>query len=577
MENTLEQVYAAHARRWHGGTRCLGAGLVALLLVVAGCHADPDDAAGQARELSDPVRRQNAIVNLHRLYTKALADRDGDRSSAEVRAIADAAADKLTQTYIDHPEDTQNGLDILELLKEMRDPRTLPALLKALDWRPEVSEEHAIRAAQTFQFMDLPDGKSKQVVSAISGALSKVTQSRGVDNRMRIEMIRALGALHDRSATSVLTKVATTQSENQNFLINRLAAQQLGRLGDPAAVPAMIKGLFLFAPSQPRMRMNDVAAEALVRIGRPSLAPLLKVLRGEHEAANAIAKTYIDAIRQRDARAAGQMSVRAVTSSEATFALGALGFRDALAPLIKETEGGDRARATNAVIALVRLGLRKSDIPRVRGVITKVFEETPSNLEGAAARAQLISAIRHMYDPGMLPFILKQMADREQHPQVRIEAATSYAMLANKSEAKELRQATAREPASTDGGYRENFAKNERALAAAVECNSDVQCWLGKLNANEAMVVRKAAYMLGRFGLGNAKVIDALVGKLDHGKIEVRLAVVAALDHVAVKGSQAGIDKIEELRTTEDGRAIWTQFSREALPIQARLRARTAG
>ena len=101
--------------------------------------------------------------------------------------------------------------------------------------------------------------------------------------------------------------------------------------------------------------------------------------------------------------------------------------------------------------------------------------------------------------------------------------------------------------------------------------------YIGKLDDSEQEVVRKAASMLGRLGRGNDQVINALVEKLSHSEAAVRLSAVAALDRVATNGSQAAIDKIDELREQEEGRAIWNEFSREALPIQARLRARLGG
>src|SRR5688572_6447870 len=125
--------------------------LCTVLWVLVGCHADPDDPAGQAKELADPVRREHALANIHRLYTGALAKHNGDRAAAEVKTIADATIDKLVETYVNNPEDTQNGQVILDVLYEMRDPRSLPALLKALDWREEVTDEHAYRAAKVLR------------------------------------------------------------------------------------------------------------------------------------------------------------------------------------------------------------------------------------------------------------------------------------------------------------------------------------------------------------------------------------------------------------------------------------------
>lgn len=117
-------------------------------------------------------------------------------------------------------------------------------------------------------------------------------------------------------------------------------------------------------------------------------------------------------------------------------------------------------------------------------------------------------------------------------------------------------------------------------LDAAGECDADVSCWTEKLGSDDKKVVRKAAYMLARYGRGNAEAVSALAEKLGHPEIEVRLAVVQALDHAATGENadaiDAAIQKIEELRAEEEGRSIWNQFSKEALPIQARLRNRAS-
>jgi HEAT repeat protein len=535
---------------------------------VVGCHADKDDPAGQAEELSDPVRRQNAISNLRRIYGDALADHGGDRSHPEVKKIADQIHEDLEQAYLNNQHDTQNALHMLEIMKTMQDPRTLDAFIAALDWRTEVTEEHAIRAAQALQDMEVPDDKKDKVIDALAKALRKVSGSRGIDNRMRINFLRALGKMEDPRATEVLADIATTQSEDQNFLINRLAAQQLGKIGDPEAIPALIKGLFLFAPSNPAMRMNDVASEALVRIGRPAYDSLLKVLKGEHEAANAIAKTYIEAVRKRDEAAASKMSVEDITSGEATFALGALGFPEAMEPLMAQIEADDISRRINAAIALVRLNHEAGDVAKVREAIQGVYEDAE-----VQAKPQLIAAARHLYDPKLLPFFLSQVKDTDLHPVVRLEGVKAYAMLANKQEQQALREVIEND----ESGYKEKFSELMPALDAARACNEDIACWIKKLEDKDPVVVHKAAYMLGRLGRGNQKAIDALVEQLDHSKIEVRLAAVAALDRIAVEGAPKAVAKIQDMREEEEGRSIWTQFRREALPIQARLRARAQG
>jgi len=539
-----------------------------------GCHAAEDDPEGQASELSDPVRRENAIFNLKEVYTETLAANGGDRNSADVKAVADVIVDPLTRAYIDYPEDRINGLAILDLLYEIQDPRSMPALIEALNWRTEVSEDHAVRAAQTIQAMNVPAADRANVIQALARSLERITDSRSEDNKMRVAMIRALGSLKDKGATDILTKIATKQDEKQNFLINRLAAQQLGELRDPAAIPALIKCLFLFAPNHPELRMNDVAAEALILIGRPSLKPLLKVLGGKDATANAIAKQYIDAIKARRPDLASRVAVRQVTGGEASFALGALGFSEALEPLLQEAASSDTARKLNAAIALVRVDVPEAQKDRVRSTLKKVYGDLPKGYQGVAMRAQLIAAIAHLYDAEMMPFIYAQVVDKKANPEVRLIAVQNYALLANKAEAANLATAIANEKPSEAGGYREKFEERKPLLELANECDTNVDCWVSKASSADADKARKGAYMLGRYAKGKDKAIDVLVGQLGSEDLGVRLAALMALDKIAVKGSPAAVSKIDELRTREEGQSVWTRFRGEALPIQARLRSR---
>lgn len=553
--------------------------IATLAALAIGCHADANDPAGQAGELSDAVRRENAIANIHRLYADALARADGDRTAEAPRGVADVTVERLTQTYVEHPEDLSNGLRILELLVEMRDVRSLPALTKALEWRPEVSEEHAIRAARVLQQIELSDAQKGEVVAAISAALDRVSQNRGVDNRMRIEFIRALGSLGDPRATPALTRVLMRQSESQDFLINRLAAEQMGRIADPASVPSLIQALYLFGPNNPAMRMNDVAAQALVRIGRPALEPLLATLRGENAEANQIAAQYIAAVRQRDAAAAAQMSQQSIVSNEAAFALGQLGFPEAIDPLIAESRTGagteelspaDSGRVMGSAIALVSINRAESDTQRIREALLAVYGRVP-----LPSQMQLLVGMQHFMDPALLPFFLEKAtrprdAD-DDIPDQRILAYRAYAFLAAGDEIAALRRLQQSEP---EGMTRDAWADFDPILTAATECTQDLACWTQKLTDSNPLVARKAAYMVARFGRGQPAAVAALVGQIGSADEEMRGDVLYALDYAATQGSPEAIARIDELAAQESGRAIWSHIESLARAIQARLQAR---
>jgi HEAT repeat protein len=582
--------------------------------VLIGCRASPDDPAGQAQELSDPVRRENALGNLQRLYTSALAaaqretqndpSRDprtltevpgepGQRPRPGPKAIVDASIDPLVRTYLDASDDTRNGATILDLLREMRDRRAIPAFVRALEWRAEVSEEHAITAARAIETMEIPEDKKEEVIQALTQALDRVQGSRGADNRMRIHFIRALGSMRDRRATPILTKIATRLAEDQNFEINRMAVDRVGTLADPAAVPALIKTLFLFAPNNPAMRMNDVGGQALVQVGRPAYEPLLGLLRGTNEDAARIAQNYVRAIEQRNAQAAALMDPRSIVIEEGCFALGQLGFREAIDPMIEQIQpltsltvqqatGGGEAnrqlygRALSCTTSLVQINRDEADTPRLRQTLIDVYqripEEWPPEAFGAS-RAQLLAAMMHTYDPGLLDFLHQIAADREALPDFRVMAVRSYAFLAASADLPRIRAVIAAEP--ENGAVREQFNTVAAALDTAEQCGDGLDCYVGKLADSNPIVVRKAAYMIARFGRGNASALTALIAQLDHANVEVRGDVLYAVDWVATSGSAEAVAEIERIRTAEEGRSSWNQIQSLAMAVRARLQART--
>jgi hypothetical protein len=544
-----------------------------LAFSVVGCHADPDDAAGQAKELSDPVRREHAIGNLTRLYAKALTEAKSDRSAPKVTQFADATHEQLVKTYIEHPEDTRNGELIMALLYEMRDPRTVPALLKALEWRTEVNEEHAITAARALAVTKLSTKDRPEAVRKLAVALDRVSGRRPVDNRMRVEFLRTLGELNDPAASEVLMKVALRQSEEQNFLINNLAVEQLGKLADPRTAPDLVEALFLFDPTDPRNRMTQTVPAALVRIGRPALAPLVNVLNEKDPKALANTRAWIEAIRQRAPQAAEQMDAHAEMKKEAAYALGVLGFSDAIKPLVELATSGEGGKAVDkgvqlaAAVALAQINRTEGETEQIRKVLITTFEN-----QEKMQRMQVLRAMQHMYDGGLQPFLLATAkAPEDELPDIRIIAMNAYSLLANKAEAV-LASAAIK---ADESPYKSTFESQNKALLAVAEaCDQDTGCWVGKLDGKDDEVVRKGAYMLARYGRGKQPLIDALVMKLDHPKELVRGDVLSALDFMAVGGSAAAVAKIEQIRKAEEGRAIWNHVKERAIATQAKLAAR---
>lgn len=531
----------------------------------------------------------DAIAAVDTQYRSALDAASGDRSAEGPRAVADATIDRLSTCYQASGGDVPTQSAIVDVLAEMRDARSVDVLISALDWQPEVSEGRAIVASRALGTITLDDATRGRAIDAVAAALGRITGARGVDNRMRIELLRRLGGWGDRRATPALVAVMLARSEAQDFLINRFACEQLAALRDPGAIPALIQALYFFSPNNPAMRMNDLAAEALVRIGRPALAPLVEALAGNDADANRIAAEYIEAVRLRDEEVAATMSVSSVVAGEASYALGSLGLPEALDPLMSElsqidqgerassfeTDPVDLAHMSAAALALVMVQTDAAGASRRRDALVSTYRRIdPDATPLGFRRSQLLVAMQHLGDPALIPFFLTEARRPRRGPDHlddRVLAFRAAAMLGDAAAARQLETLLAHEQ---DPDVRDAEDEYRPLLDAALACDADLACWIERLSGDDAMVARKAAVMTARYGAGQPAAIDALVAALGHRDEEVRAEVAYALDLAAPAGSTAGVARIDELHTAEDGRAIWAHVASLYRLVQARLEAR---
>jgi HEAT repeat protein len=396
-----------------------------------------------------------------------------------------------------------------------------------------------------------------------------VTGARPIDNRMRKSFIELLGKTKDKRATPILLEVALKQDESQNFLFNKLAAQQMVQIADPSAVDSLVKALYLFDMAEPKMRMQEDAEAALVAIGRPAVAPLLAAAKGKNDEVNKLVDLSIEAFRRRKyPDVPATMNHDTLVAREAVLALGRIGFRDSIDTLIEESAAEDPDRRMTAALALVSINRAPEDTPKIVEAMTKVYDRSDKQ-----ARPQLLVAFRHLYANEVMPLLQKVAKTTETElPPVQMYGWVSYALLANKEESKILGPILEKEEL-----IKPQLVDYQVAIKAAEQCDKNVECWLGKLKDKDKIVVRKAATMLARYGRGNEAAIKGLVELFGHSDLEVRNEALSAVDYIAVQGSDLAVKKIDELEASESGRSVWSNFSREALPTRSRLKTRSAG
>jgi hypothetical protein len=247
--------------------------------------------------------------------------------------------------------------------------------------------------------------------------------------------------------------------------------------------------------------------------------------------------------------------------------LGRLGFREALDTIVKEAQSSNADRRMTAALAIVGINRTAEDTPKIVETMTGIYDKADKQ-----SRPQLLVAFRHLYADEAMPHLLKvaQTTERELPP-VQMYGWVSYAMLANKAEAKHLRPIRDKEEL-----IKPHLVEYESAIKAAEECDRSIECWLGKLKDTDKIVVRKATNMLARYGRGSDAAIKGLVELFGHADLEVRNEALSAVDAIAVNGSDLAVKKIDELEAVEGGRSIWNNFKREALPARSRLAMRGA-
>lgn len=531
---------------------------------------DENDPGYWVKKLDDAIYRRQAVEQISRLYGTALSKNGGNRQAPAVRAIADTTVGPLVSTYTGHAEDNPNRLLIIRALKEMRDPRALPAFLAALEFTPDVSEESAASAAEALPYLTPPPVSA---IPKIADAYGRITENRGLDNRMRIAFIKALGAIGDRSAVPVLVRIMETESESQVYIINALAATTLGQFRDPTSVGPLVTALQKCRYDSNGLNSLDAAAaSALVRIGRPALQPLIDSLQMRNQEAQQAAQRCNQNVRQRQTEV-GADAWRVELIRRNAYAIGSLGLIEGIEPLRALLTNTDPVVRLSAATALATIGRS----PQIFDAISPLYAGF-SGEENSQARHQLIVAIRHLFDARAVEFLQRIADNSQEEPDARQLAFEAIVYLGDQSAIPIADRLITNERGRGDEAIMtDSFTQLRPVLQSAAECQARVECWVQKLGDANPKVVRKAAHMLGRLGQGSAAAQQALLQHLSTQDEQARVDMLYALDAISPQGSAAAVTRIDEIRRGEEGRAIQSHTDPLMLTIQARLQARAGG
>jgi hypothetical protein len=534
--------------------------------------SDESDPKTWSRRLEDPIQRGPAVKHLHDLFGDALLKAEKNRENAKVKALLDAMVAPLTQLYADGAvQDDETRKDLLALLADTHDPRTAPALAKALGEDPKTRPDELTLAAQATTIL-AKEGKALELrlVDALWDCFAKFRVSEAKSIRLTIAIHDAVLAVKHPSygpkAVEMLSSAVDPKSPfsrlDQLQFWQSTSIQVLGQLKYGAAARPLVATLL--TPS--KGELYGVVRSALLRMPNEAEGPLIAALKGTDPDFAKLASAYPD-------------------NAYVGFLAETLGYlsrnrgRDALVEALASADN-DQNR-TLLAMNLVRFPPERVSETAFLAAYKRVDPKSYVPLMGGVnARSSLLRASSHFYDAKLVDWLVKEKhaAKEEQLDEVTSDALDSLIKLMKPDQVKTVGLEVGKLV-----GLAVEKDKFKAASKVVEQCKVDVSCYVRVLDEpvppspeSAKMGAIKACWMAAM--LGNDATRKELLGKVDKiQEASVRLALVEAIDHLAPKGDLAAADALEKIVQADVAsgyKAMLSQVDDQVTKVALSLRSR---
>jgi hypothetical protein len=511
---------------------------------------DENDPKTWVKRLDDPAQRANAIKRLTEFYEDGMTKASNNASAPEVKSLLDTIIEPLTKTYTAGGLDEKTHTDLIKFLAETHDPRTQPALAKALkDFEMGKTDDEVRVSCESINAMAKAGVKLEPaVVDELWSVFAKFQLSKAKSERLYRALHDAVVSVHDPSyGDKAIDKLKGTVPPNPSVDVQKdqlmwwqlTSVQVLSELRYTKAVKPLI--VTMLTPTKTGT-LGATIQFALLKMAKAAEPELIKALTGADPDYTTAASGFED-----------KANIGVV--AEVLAAIGRPAGRDAVLAVLPGAETS--TARTELAQALTQMPSDPRCLPAFLDAYKKLSWDSTDALLGALKpRIALAQSSAKFYDPRLVDWLLKEMKGAPDYTAriVQLEAAAKLMTPEHKADVSAALAALKKETPA-DG-----FAKVQQMYDAIVsaldKCKNDTGCYLGVFDEPISTATPtayykqvKAAWMVvTNAGGGGASLRAQLLKKVDKVKnTGARIALVEAIDALSPKGDPSAADALEKI------------------------------
>jgi hypothetical protein len=509
---------------------------------------DENDPKTWVKRLDDPAQRANAIKRLTQFYEDNMTKASNNTSAPEVKSLLDAIIEPMTKQYMAGGLDEKTRVDLMKFLAETHDPRTQPALSKALkDFEMGRTDDEGRVACSSIHAMATAGVKLDQtVIDELWNMFSKFKLSKAQSERLYHAVHDAILAVHDPSyGDKAIEKLSAPVSADVDSQKDQLmwwqltSVQLLSEMRYAKACKPLI--VTLLTPTK-TSTLGATIQFALLKMAKDAEPELIKALMGQDP-------DYVKAAEGFEDKAG--IGVIAEVLAQ----LGRPAGRDAILKVLP-TADSDTAR-TELAQALVQMPNDPPVEPAFLDAYKKITWDSTDKLMGSLKpRAALAQQSAKFYDPKLVDWLLKELKKAPDYSArlLMLDAAFKLMTPERKADVVDAMAKVKKEaPADIFALSTQMF---DGGSAALDKCKTDVACYMSLLDepissasptANTKVI--KATWMTVIYGATNAGATRGeLLKHLDKVRnTGARIALVEAIDELAPQGDVATADALDKI------------------------------